>query len=666
MLTSRTKVAPLKNPLTIPRLELCAMLLGAELACKLVKIFKNRIQLSSVHLWTDSEIALHWVIGSPTRWELFVANRVKRIQDLSKDFYWHHVASKDNAADIASRGATPGTLESTKAWLCGPEFLSTHDIDYSRHSINLDFTNVIGLKDYRVVFHSTQDLTFWEDIFKLYSTFSRLRRVLAFVLRFVNNVRKRDPIQKGPLYVAELQQAELLIVRHVQIISFPRIIESLKSGKGSQDKQLAALNLFLDESDNCLKVGGRLRNANIPLTQKNPILLPSKNQVVSMMLYEKHVQLGHLGPQGTLSNFRLRYWPLNSLRDVKRVFHHCVTCFRFRAVGSSQLMADLPKDRVVQPIRPFQNVSVDYGGYFLIKASRLRKAKLLKVYVAIFVCMVTKAVHIEVVSSLSTEDFILALKRFISRRGNPTTLYSDNGSNFWGAKNLLFELYEFFKDNENSQELHDFCSKNSIQFYFIPPNSPHHGGLHESAIRSCKYHLHLLVGNANLTFEEFYTVISQIEAIMNSRPITPLSSDPNDLECLTPAHFLIGTSMTAHPERVVISLPENKLSLYQRLSRIQQLFWKRWHVDYLNQLQKLPKWVEEKANLEPGMVVLVKGDNTHPLQWPIARIVDTFPGPDGRVRSVRIKTSAGTYVRPIVKICLLPFNDRELESQPGQ
>lgn len=186
--------------------------------------------------------------------------------------------------------------------------------------------------------------------------------------------------------------------------------------------------------------------------------------------------------------------------------------------------------------------------------------------------MVTKAIHIELVTGLSTEHFMMTLKRFIARRGNPTVIHSDNATNFQGAKNQLKELYDFFQNKSNSESIQEFLSQNETEFKFIPPSSPHHGGIWEAAIKSAKYHILRLVGETRFTFEEFYTMLVQIEAILNSRPLCLLSNDPNDFQTLTPGHFLIGSSLTAHPEKDLSHLAETRLIIWQKLSRIQQYF----------------------------------------------------------------------------------------------
>lgn len=363
-----------------------------------------------------------------------------------------------------------------------------------------------------------------------------------------------------------------------------------------------------------------------------------------MLLRREHIRLYHAGPQTVLSNFRLEFWPLNGLRTVKRIIHECIICFRFRAKGTEQIMADLPRDRV-SLIRPFLCVGVDFGGPFYIKASTLRRAPKIKVYIAIFVCMATKSVHIELVSGLSTESFLLTLKRFVARRGNPSVIYSDNATNFSGSSNYLKELYDFFKNKRNLETVSNFLSKNQTEWKFIPPRSPHWGGLWEAAIKSAKHHILRAVGNLVLNFEEFATVLTTVESILNSRPLTSLSNDPNDLNPLTPGHFLIGESLTAFPEKNILEVPDNRLSNYQKCEKIKQQFWKRWSVEYLNRLQQRPKWLTPSRDLKVNQIVLVKDDNLPPLKWSLARIIEICPSSDGRVRVARMITECGTFIR---------------------
>ncbi|XP_071644514.1 uncharacterized protein [Temnothorax longispinosus] len=235
-------------------------------------------------------------------------------------------------------------------------------------------------------------------------------------------------------------------------------------------------------------------------------------------------------------------------------------------------MGQLPPARVT-PVRPFHNTGVDYCGPFFVRDRVRRNSKQYKAYVAIFVCMVTKAIHLELVEDMTTTAFIGALKRFISRRGKVVNMYSDNGLNFRGADNEMQDLFQ-------SPDLQHAATEERLNWHFIPPKAPHFGGLWEAAVRS-KQRLTKTIGDASLTVVEMMTVLAQVEAILNSRPLTPLSDDPLDLSALTPAHFLIGDFSTSYPEPDILDVPMNRLSRWQHVERLKQHFWSRWSKEYL-------------------------------------------------------------------------------------
>ena len=272
----------------------------------------------------------------------------------------------------------------------------------------------------------------------------------------------------------------------------------------------------------------------------------------------------HGGTQTTLNALQQNFWIVNGRNAVKKVIHKCVICARAKPTSPQYVMGDLPKGRLSLE-RPFLIAGVDYCGPFFIKEKRHRNRKKVKIFVAIFVCFATKAVHIEPVSDLTTEAFLATLNRFFSQRGLSPDLYSDNATNFVGAKNEIADIQRLLSSDKHNER---------VNF----------GGLWEAAVKCFKHHLLRVVGNALLTYEEFSTLITEIEAILNSRPLTPLSSDPNDLSILTPGHFLIGDSLKGMPERQLQDLPSASLSSWQHVQQMRQHFWTRWHREYLHHL----------------------------------------------------------------------------------
>ena len=307
----------------------------------------------------------------------------------------------------------------------------------------------------------------------------------------------------------------------------------------------------------------------------------------------------------------------------------------------------------VEPSRPFSRVGLDYAGPFHIKASQGRGRKSFKGFVALFVCLSSKAVHLELVGDLTTKAFLGALSRFPSRRGSPTEIWSDNATTFHGADR---ELRKMLREAEIQWDgVARTLANEGIQWRFIPPGAPHFGGLWEAAVKSAKSHLKRIVGLHTLTFEEFSTLLTEIEYAMNSRPLTPLSGEPCDLEAITPWHLLTGHAPWTLPEPInETSL--NHLAHWDFVKGLRDNFWKRWSQEYLNTLQQRNKWTRITRDLQvDDLVLIVDASLLQRRRWPLGRVTEVHPGRDGRVRVATINTTTGTYVRPITKLCRLPM-----------
>ncbi|XP_053691641.1 uncharacterized protein LOC128740146 [Sabethes cyaneus] len=360
---------------------------------------------------------------------------------------------------------------------------------------------------------------------------------------------------------------------------------------------------------------------------------------------------------------RQRFWPVRGRELARKIVRQCVTCFRCSPKPTEQYMAPLPSVRVT-PARVFSNSGLDYCGPFSIRPLYGRGANV-EMYVAVFVCMVVKAIHLEIVSDLSSVACINAVKRFVARRGRLINLYCDNSTAFVGADRELKQLRRQYIDQFGTEKWNNYCLEEGISFHFIPPRSPHHGGLWEAGVKSFKYHLRRILGSRAFTLEEMSTAVAQIERILNSRPLCPLSNHSQDLLSLTPGHFLVGEPLYSIPEPDYTEQQTNRLKRFQEMTRGIQDFWKRWSREYTSELHQRSKWQVVRDEVKLGSLVLLKQENLPPLAWNLGRVVAVFPGADQHVRVVEVRTAKGLYKRAITEVYLLPIeNDLEKPDLP--
>ncbi|XP_038116940.1 uncharacterized protein LOC119769111 [Culex quinquefasciatus] len=666
LLTSKSRVAHIL-PMPIQRLELCSALLLAHLYCQVVESLG--LQNITTYLWTDSMVTLHRLRDTPANYDTFERNRIAEIQRLTDGCIWGHIAGKDNPADIISRGVSPSELIEMPLWWHSPPETEESPTMFVMHAVHdeEDVPAVAAAVTSPPEADEEENERYW--LFKWYSTLTTLLRTAAYCRRFATLCRlKRSgtPATLPPYLTSdELSQSLIGLVKVVQDQSFPKESTLIRAGRLAQlKKSWRFLDPFDDEG--ALRVGGRLDNSAYAFGRKHPLILPADHPLTELILEETHQQLLHAGPRLMIAHIRERFWPFNLRNLARKKFRTCLQCFKVQPQLEGQLMGQLPKVRIT-PARPFLNTGVDFCGPVWIKQStrRGRAVPPVRAYIALFVCMATKATHIELVSDLSTEGFIAALRRFVARRGRPLSLYCDNATNFTGAEKELKLLLNQFLDQQFREKVSAYCAESTIQFHFIPARAPTFGGLWEAAVRALKHHIRRVVGTEALTTEAMQTVLCQIESCLNSRPLTAVSESPNDVTAITPGHFLVGSALQSIPEPDLSGVPTNRLSLWQAIQRKTQQFWKLWTTDYLHQLQQRTKNLYRQPNLLVGKLVLLKEDNLPPLRWSMGRITAVRPGPDGLVRVVSVKVPSGAvYDRPVVKVCLLPINDLSPADNP--
>ena len=675
-LLGKARVTPLK-PVTIPRLELTA----AVLAVQMDKTLKAELQLQveNSFFWTDSTSVLKYIRNEDKRFHTFVANRVTTIRDATNVSQWRYVSTKDNPADDASRGRKVDDLVTGSRWIEGPSFLWKPErywpesiletsIPADDPEVKRDFTvNVVVAKD---ALNATDRLiTYFSDWRKLKVTvawFLKIKWALLKLSQKRKQLQTSDADQQARNVQAEmkkmrstfggqsvssedLMEAEIAIVRFTQQQRFEAEIDALSSGKSAVRKDSPIYKLDPRLEDGLLRVGGRLGKAALPEEVKHPFILAKDQHISTLILRHIHQQLGHSGRNHTLSKLRRKYWITKAPSAVRKVINDCWKCRLHAAKAGEQKMADLPVERILPDLPPFTSAGVDYFGPIEVKRGR----SLCKRYGVIFTCLASRAVHLEVANSLDTDACINALRRFISRRGQVSHLLSDNGTNFVGASRELKEALAAL-DHDHIQRV---LRSAGVDWKFNPPGASHYGGTWERMIRSIRRVLKSVLHQQQLDDDSLYTVLCEVEAILNDRPITQLSEDPNDLEPLTPNHILLLKGKPALPPGLFEKGDLYTKRRWRQVQYIADLFWKRWVREYLPLLQERQKWNREKRSLVTGDIVIVM-DSTAPRgSWLLGRVTETFPDKHGVVRSVRLKTKSSVVERPVTKLCLVSAAD---------
>ncbi|KAL0195042.1 hypothetical protein M9458_008614, partial [Cirrhinus mrigala] len=631
--TARSRVAPKKQQ-SIPRLELCAALTGAQLA----EVLKTELTLplTGVTLWSDSTTVLSWLLSDSCHFKVFVGTRVAEIQDLTESDTWRYVQSSDNPADAITRGKSPSDLHKESRWNQGPAFLRQRPDSWPEMPPLAHVNQDSELKKSTFCGLLTSALSLPDP--QPFHTFTDYLNALL------------QPSAESPPSIAtaeDYKEAELTALHQIQAESFPDEVFHLKSCKTlPANSRLLCLAPELDISTNLIRVGGRLRQiSSLGEDSIHPIILDPHHPLTKLIIKDYDDRLHHPGPERVFSELRRKYWILRGRAAVRHHQRQCTECQKWRAKPHPPRMADLPpaRLRIHQPV--FYSTGIDCFGPYLIKVGRRNEKR----WGIIFKCMTTRAVHIDLLASLDSDSFLMALRRFIARRGKPFEILSDQGTNFKGGERELRDAYTALQPELQAQ-----LASQQIKFVFNPPNAPHFGGCWEREIRSLKTALQVTLGAQTVTEEVLRTVLIEIEGILNAKPLGYTSSDIADPDPVTPNILLMGRRDASLPQ---VTYQVSELLSRRRWRHSQLLadhFWKQFIRNYLPSLQTRQKWMSETDNLQIGETVMIVDQQLPRALWPIGRIVQVFPGKDNRVRSAEIKVKDRTYLRPVTKIISLP------------
>ena len=645
---AKSFVAPVKRK-SIPRLEL----LSALVLARLVSSVKMIVNFSKVCLWSDSATVLHWLNMSHTNFKPFVSSRIQEIKELLIDTpdCFRYIKSSMNPADSLTK---PISVSKFFRWHEGPNFLMSSEPDWLNNfsvqpsTDDVHHTTQTELrKPSNNIYHLTEFnlIDFEEDLLRRLSSWKKLVRVVAWLMRPLKNCRSKSPA----LSATELIDAKNRLFWLAQ--------ESLRR---SDEHQRKKKNLQpSDEHPSLLRIHGRLTNFQQLEEAANPIALPSTSKIVRLYAQHMHELLGHQGYRVLIVNLRaIGIYILRGKQIFKSISAKCVKCRIARRELLQQQMGQLPAFRFKTNCPPFTSVALDYFGPVKIKKTR---NIVIDGCVLLISCNTTRVIHLELTQTQSTDDFLMAWRRFVTKRGvHPIHAYSDQGKAFVGAQRILNKWFETWDKTKVSDFMTSLNTTFQFSWEFNVPQASHMNGAVESLIRSCRKALETACDHhkRSYSFSEWETIISEINYLVNSRPLFPNAVDDLDEE-----PFTGNTLLYPHGQPTVLQPEEHgihnlRLSIKAAQSFI-NVFWDSWMRNMPPQLLLRSKWFRPRKNLKEGDYVIVmqpgiKNKAAPRGLWEHALVEKTIPGSDGLVRKVELRLSGQRKLtRPIHKLCLI-------------
>ena len=669
LVASKTKVAPLVKQ-SLPRLELLGAVVLSRLINSIDVALKHLVKISRLVCWTDSSVCLHWIKGNK-EWKQFVTNRVTEVKKLVPAEAFRFCPGTENPADIPTRGTTLSKLCNNDLWWYGPPWLREDESHWPTFEmegdIPMEAISEMKVKDKRMILENQMSLLITDSASlslvldpQYFSDIQHLFRVTAWINRFVNNCQKgkMKKCEKGDLTLDEIDIAENMWIKEIQ-----------RGFTNERLKQLTpSLGLFLDESG-IIRSKGRLGNTSLPYRMKYPSLLDPEHYLTGLIITSCHQKVLHNGVKETLTELRTRYWLIKGRQRIKKIIFNCKTCKKLE--GKPYLPppgGDLPRFRVEEELA-FSNVGADFAGPLWIKSSSDPNQQTVKAWIALFTCATSRALHLELVTSMSAEAFLRCFRRYVSRRGIPKLVVSDNAKSFKSAAGTLVALFEL-------SEVKKYFTENKIRWRFNLEKAPWWGGFFERLVKSTKRCLKKILANARLNYEELLTLLCEVEAVLNSRPITYVYCE--DMETpLTPSHLVLGKRLLTLPDPPLQEdFQEGRVEVTRRAKYLQVVsthFWRRFRREYLLSLrehyQPASPGVKGTSIIQEGDIVTVHEENLPRSLWRIAKVESLIKGKDGHARGAVVRLGergkkSTTLQRPIQRLFPLEVQSTSRKLEP--
>ena len=655
IIMSKAKVSPMKAK-SLPTLELLGVFTAVNCLGLILDCYSD-VKVNNVFVAVDAQVVLSWLLTDLCNIKTknkFTNNRLKDIQfkkseiltKYSISIKFKYVSTSDNPADMMSRGLSLNKFKDKfKSWVSGPKWLNVSPVEFPTSELNCLSENNKSLVQAHVI-NKVNNFNNHDSIvsFDRFSSFNKLVKATSYVFKFVNLGRPN---------IDEISLAKNYLIKIMQSHAFSKELEYLNDPSNHKPTDLVRnLNLFLD-GKGLIRSEGRISKTKFhDYNVIFPIILAKNHPLTRLIIINMHEKCKHLGLNATLTKIRLHgFWIPKARQCIKKVLSTCFICKKYNSIAFKYpKVTNLPKSRV-NLVKPFLDTGIDYTGHLFVKNGE----GFCKMYLIIFTCLHIRAVHIEIVSDMSTKSFLQALIRFTNSYGIPSRIYSDNARSFQSALGSNIIHYHLqSKDYSEKFEIY------AIKHIRIPMYAPWVGATWERMIKVIKSCMFKSIGRLKLDYFELYTLISDIQLAINQRPLTYRCSSDTNLEIITPNSFLrpdINTGLITNFENkdILVSDPPTRLDLVKTLENRENLlqnFKDMWANEYLLGLRETCKDLHEldfDNKIKCHDVVMIKNSAKPRPFWLLGRVVELYHGEDNKIRSVKLKRGDGAVETHSIK-----------------